>query len=186
MQSKKWKLRNGLLAPRLAPELGGGAYVKIKIKNPWAGLKSNKIKMTGKQAIQLSPTTKRTMPASFNSPKRADSIRYKITPNEKKLKQLQRTPEQLPYNRRRQQSSRYIHPKNKTHQRNVEKEIEKEIEKAHKEISDLKKNSISNIQKISENIASNIIETISGDKLNESSIKAAVEDISKKNLNKYL
>ena len=37
-----------------------------------------------------------------------------------------------------------------------------------------------------ENIASNIIETISGDKLNENSIKAAVEDISKKNLGKYL
>ena len=68
----------------------------------------------------------------------------------------------------------------------IEKEIEKEIEKAHKEISDLKKNSISGIQKISENIASDVIETISGDKLNESSIKAAVEDISKKNLNKYL
>ena len=68
----------------------------------------------------------------------------------------------------------------------IEKEIEKEILKAQKEISDLKKNSISDIQKISENITSNIIETISGDKLNESSIKAAVEDISKKNLGKYL
>jgi F-type H+-transporting ATPase subunit b len=68
----------------------------------------------------------------------------------------------------------------------IEKEIEKEIEKAQKEITDLKKNSISDIQKISENIASNIIETISGDKLNESSIKAVVEDISKKNLGKYL
>jgi F-type H+-transporting ATPase subunit b len=68
----------------------------------------------------------------------------------------------------------------------IEKEIEKEILKAQKEISDLKKNSISDIQKISENIASNIIETISGDKLNESSIKAAVEEISKKNLGKYL
>ena len=68
----------------------------------------------------------------------------------------------------------------------IEKEIEKEIVKAQKEISDLKKNSISDIQKISENIASNIIETISGDKLNESSVKAAVEDISKKNLGKYL
>ena len=68
----------------------------------------------------------------------------------------------------------------------IEKEIEKEIIKAQKEISDLKKNSISDIQKISENIASDIIETISGDKLNESSIKAAVEDISKKNLGKYL
>ena len=74
----------------------------------------------------------------------------------------------------------------KTKKETVEKEIEKEIIKAQKEISDLKKNSISDIQKISENIASNIIETISGDKLNESSIKAAVEDISKKNLGKYL
>jgi len=68
----------------------------------------------------------------------------------------------------------------------IEKEIEKEITKAQKEIGDLKKNSILDIQKISENIASSIIETISGDKLNQSSIKAAVEDISKKNLGKYL
>ena len=73
-----------------------------------------------------------------------------------------------------------------TKKENIEKEIEKEILKAQKEISDLKKNSISDIQKISESIASSIIETISGDKLNESSIKAAVEDISKKNLGKYL
>ena len=73
-----------------------------------------------------------------------------------------------------------------TKKETIEKEIEKEILKAQKEINDLKKNSISDIQKISENIASNIIETISGDKLNESSIKAAVEDISKKNLGKYL
>ena len=68
----------------------------------------------------------------------------------------------------------------------IEKEIEKEIIKSQKEIGDLKKNSISDIQKISENIASNIIETISGDKLNESSVKATVEDVSKKNLGKYL
>ena len=68
----------------------------------------------------------------------------------------------------------------------IEKEIEKEIIKSQKEIGDLKKNSISDIQKISENIASNIIETISGDTLNESSVKATVEDVSKKNLGKYL
>ena len=68
----------------------------------------------------------------------------------------------------------------------IEKEIEKEIAKAQKEILELKKNSISSIQNISENIASNIIENISGEKLNESSIKAAVEDISKKNIGKYL
>ena len=74
----------------------------------------------------------------------------------------------------------------RTKKNNIEKEIEKEILKAQKEISDLKKDSISDIQKISENIASSIIEKISGDKLNENSIKAAVEDLSKKNLGKYL
>ena len=68
----------------------------------------------------------------------------------------------------------------------LEKEIEKEILKAQKEISELKKNSISSIQNISENITANIIENISGDKLNESSVKSAVEEISKKNLSKYL
>ncbi len=68
----------------------------------------------------------------------------------------------------------------------MEKEIETEILKAQKEIIDLKKNSISSIQSISEGISSKIIENISGDKLNESSIKAAVEDISKKNIDKYL
>ena len=68
----------------------------------------------------------------------------------------------------------------------IEKEIEKEISKAQKEIIELKKNSISEIQKISETIAASIIENISGDKLNESSIKATVEDISKKTIGKYL
>ena len=68
----------------------------------------------------------------------------------------------------------------------IEKEIEKEISKATKEIIEFKKNSLSSIQKISENIASEIIENISGDKLNESSVKAVVEDISKKNISRYL
>ena len=68
----------------------------------------------------------------------------------------------------------------------MEKEIEKEIFKAQKEIIELKKNSISSIQNISINIASNIIENISGDKLNESSIKATVDEVSKKNMDKYL
>ncbi len=68
----------------------------------------------------------------------------------------------------------------------IEKEIEKEISKATKEIIEFKKNSLSSIQKISENIVSDIIEKILGDKLNESSVKAVVEDISKKNISKYL
>ena len=68
----------------------------------------------------------------------------------------------------------------------MEKEIENEIIKAQKEISELKKNSISDIQNISKDIASNIIENISGGKLNESSIKAVIEDVSKKNIDKFL
>tara|TARA_Y100000389_G_scaffold43622_1_gene38305 strand:- start:1281 stop:1856 length:576 start_codon:yes stop_codon:yes gene_type:complete len=67
----------------------------------------------------------------------------------------------------------------------MEKEIETEITKAQKEITELKKNSISDIQNISKDLASNIIENISGDKLNESSIKAAVENASKKYTGKY-
>ena len=68
----------------------------------------------------------------------------------------------------------------------MDKEIETEITKAQQEINELKKNSILDIQNISKDLASNIIENISGDKLNESSIKATVEDISKKNIGKYL
>ena len=68
----------------------------------------------------------------------------------------------------------------------IEKEIEKEIINAQKEILQLKKSSIESINNISQDIASNIIEKMSGDKLNESSIKAVVEDISKKNIGKYL
>ena len=68
----------------------------------------------------------------------------------------------------------------------MEKEIENEISKAQKEILEMKKNSISSINNISQEIASNIIEKISGDKLNESSTRAVIEDVSKKNIGKYL
>ena len=68
----------------------------------------------------------------------------------------------------------------------VDKEIETEITKAQQEINELKKNSILDIQKISKDLASNIIENISGDKLNESSIKATVAEVAKKNISKYL
>ena len=68
----------------------------------------------------------------------------------------------------------------------MDKEIETEITKAQQEINELKKNSILDIQNISKNLASNIIENISGDKLNESSIKATVAEVAKKNISKYL
>ena len=108
--------------------------------------------------------------------------------SEKKLKEYELVLE----NAKKEVSKIHLESKNildkdiKTKKETMEKEIEKEISKAQKEITELKKNSISSIQNISQNIASNIIEKISGDKLNESSIKATVEDITKKNVGKFL
>ena len=84
------------------------------------------------------------------------------------------------------ESKKALNKKMNTKKEVIEKEIEKEISNAQKEIVELKKNSISSIQNISINVASNIIENITGDKLNESSIKAVVDDVSKKNIGKYL
>ena len=55
-----------------------------------------------------------------------------------------------------------------------------------KEVLEIKKICIISIQQISESISSTLIESISGDKLNESSIRATVEEVSKKNIGKYL
>ena len=69
---------------------------------------------------------------------------------------------------------------------NIEREIDTELAKANEEITALKNSSVKDIHKISEDLASKIIEEISGDKLNESSIKAAIDDVSKKKIGKYL
>ena len=68
----------------------------------------------------------------------------------------------------------------------MEKEIENQIIRTQKEILELKKSSVNSINNISQEISSNIIEKMSGDKLNESSIKAVVEEVSKKNIGKFL
>ena len=47
------------------------------------------------------------------------------------------------------------------------------------------KSSMKRLTKISEDITSNIIEEITGDKLNESSIKAMISEVSKKKVDKY-
>lgn len=69
---------------------------------------------------------------------------------------------------------------------NIENEIEVEITKAQKEIAKLKIDSVSDIKKISEDLTSEILEKIIGDKLNNSSVKATVDQITKKELNKLL
>ena len=68
----------------------------------------------------------------------------------------------------------------------IENEINKELEKTQKDINELKKDSINSINIIAEGIASKIIQDISGDKLNESSIKAVVSDTSKRKVGEYL
>jgi len=67
-----------------------------------------------------------------------------------------------------------------------DKDIEIEIESAEKEIENLKKDSLKNISTISEEMASKVIEQISGEPMNQSSVKAAILETTKKNLGKYL
>ena len=77
--------------------------------------------------------------------------------------------------------------KNINQKRNqFEKELDKEINKAEKEIFDLKKSSSESINIIAEEISAKVIENITGEKLNNSSIKASVSEISKNKIGRYL
>ena len=67
-----------------------------------------------------------------------------------------------------------------------EKEIETEVKNAEIEIENLKKDSLKDISTISEEMTSKVIELVSGEPLNQSSVKAAVLESTKKNLGKYL
>ena len=67
-----------------------------------------------------------------------------------------------------------------------DKEIEIEVKNAEQEIKNLKKDSLISITTISEEMASKVIEMLSGEPLNQSSVKAAVLESTKKNLGKYL
>jgi F-type H+-transporting ATPase subunit b len=67
-----------------------------------------------------------------------------------------------------------------------EKKIEIELESAEKEIENLKKESLRSISTISEEMASKVIEQISGEPMNQSSVKAAILETTKNNLSKYL
>ena len=65
-------------------------------------------------------------------------------------------------------------------------EIEKELANVEKEISELKKSSISNINRIAVETSSEIIQQIIGTDVNKSNVTAIVDDILKKNLGKYI
>ena len=65
-------------------------------------------------------------------------------------------------------------------------EIEKEIINAEKEIESLKKNSLLNINKIALEITNELLQKIMGTNLNMSSVSAAVEEASKRKVEKKL
>ena len=73
---------------------------------------------------------------------------------------------------------------NKNNQFNLE--IKKEIENAEKEIKTLKLSSIKDINKISIETSSEIVRKMVGTEVNTSSVSAIVEDISKKEIIKYI
>ena len=68
---------------------------------------------------------------------------------------------------------------------NLEKEINEEISKAEKEIEDLKNKSPDKVRKIAIETSSDLIKQVIGVDVNNSSISAIVDDLSKKNGDKY-
>jgi len=67
----------------------------------------------------------------------------------------------------------------------LEKQIDEEIKKAEQEINDLKKTAPEKINKIAIETSSEILKNLIGTEVNSSSISAIVNDLSKKNGNKY-
>ena len=68
----------------------------------------------------------------------------------------------------------------------LEKLLEIEVNKAEKEIFNLKKNSAGSINMIAEEVSDRIIENLTGEKLNNSSIKASISELSKNKVGKFL
>ena len=66
------------------------------------------------------------------------------------------------------------------------KQIEKELESVEKEIKDLKKSSISNINKIASETSAEIIKQIIDTEVNKSNVSAIISDITKRKMEKYL
>ena len=65
-------------------------------------------------------------------------------------------------------------------------EIEKELNDAENEIKILKKTSILKVNKIAEEISSEIVKQVIGSNVNMSSVAAIINDVSKKNMEKLL
>ena len=65
-------------------------------------------------------------------------------------------------------------------------DTQKKISGAEKEIKELKKNSIENINKIAIEVSTDLVKTIMNIELNKSNVSAIVDDVSKKKVDKHL
>ena len=70
--------------------------------------------------------------------------------------------------------------------KNFNSEIEKELAAVEKEIKDLKKTSLVSISKIASETSAELIKNIINTEVNKSNVAAVVEDIIKKNKEKYI
>ena len=70
--------------------------------------------------------------------------------------------------------------------KNFNIQIEKEIASVEKEIKDLKKNSLSNIGKIASETSAELIKNIINTEVNKSNVTAVVDEIIKRNKEKYI
>ena len=90
------------------------------------------------------------------------------------------------FNKAREKVLKDIDKKRKVLEINVNEEIEKELASVEKEIKNLKKTSISNINKIAIEAASEMMKKMVGTEINMSKVSAIVEDISKRKVERYL
>ena len=70
--------------------------------------------------------------------------------------------------------------------KNFNSQIEKEIASVEREIKDLKKTSLSSISKIASETSAELVKNIINTEVNKSNVAAVVEDIVKKNKEKYI
>jgi len=68
----------------------------------------------------------------------------------------------------------------------IESQIQNELNKAQIEIDNLKKRSLTSIEHVAEEIASKVVEDLTNEKLNQSSVKAIVSSTSKKRIGSLL
>ena len=68
----------------------------------------------------------------------------------------------------------------------IESQIQNELDKAQIEIDNLKKGSLTSIEQVAEEIASKVVEDLTNEKLNQSSVKAIVSSTSKKRVGSLL